>query len=328
MSSQTSVDLAPYNTQLTRFGIARGDGGSYFADKMAPRTQIDNQDYAVPTWSRRLEGRGQTDTKIGPEGRPNIRATASLTTKPGRAERRGLRGEIPWEFQKGPFGRFYASAESETASNVDSLRYQMEIKVKALLDAQKIVSGYYATPTTKWDAAAFAADIIGDMEAASDAASNNANFDLKSGYWEWYMGRPVARVIGAWLREKLKYTDGMMQLGGIIPDNLAGLPVNVSGLMHNTAKPGQTAAIGRVWSSDDVYLVYSDPSFGNNLRAFTAMAQLQWSGVTPPYGTKVFNDPEPDIYKTWVSTDVYDSLELLSPDGAYVLPHVLTTLVA
>jgi len=327
--AQSDYDAIPYNRAITRFGIQIGAQGTSFADKMAPPTPVAEQGFVVPKFTSADEGKGKTNDTIGPDGRPNVRESAKFTLVPGFANRRGLRGVIRKELTKGPFANFYASVKSETAQNVNSLRYRMEKKVRTLVETAQGVSGHNASPSTKWDAASYAADIIADAEAAVDAAEANANSDMLSGGgWEWYTNRSVARVIGAWMREKLKYTDAAFIRGGKIPLELAGLPLNVAGIVENTAHAGQTPTYARVWSADDIYLVYTNPSFASSQNTFTAMAQMQWTGLTAPYGTKVFEHPEDDVYQTIVSTDVYDELVLLSISGVYALKHVLTTEVA
>jgi len=323
-------DSIPYNQPISRFGIQLGASGTSFANKMAIETSVDTQGYSIPHFTRPDESLGKTNDTIGPDGRPNVRDSATFTLEPGFAKRRGLRGVIPLELLNSPLARFLASAESETAANVNNLRYRMEKKVRAMVEAVQSVSGHNATPTVKWDASGLTnVDIIGDAEAAIDAAEANANSDnMSGGGWEWYTNRIVARTIGVYLREKLKYTDANFIKGGKIPIDLAGLPLNVAGIQENTAKAGQTPTYSRVWSADDLYLVYSNPTFAQNQRSFTAMAQMQWSGIAVPYSTKVFRHPEQDVLELIVSTDVFDSLELLSVDGIYALKHVLTTELA
>ncbi|TAL45426.1 MAG: hypothetical protein EPN91_02110 [Salinibacterium sp.] len=321
---QSTADLYPYNLLLTQFAIEQGQGGSAINELLAVPTPTDTQDYSVPKFTSPVARLQKVSTKVGPGGKPNVKDSVAPTFDPGRCERRALRGYVLDEVRAQPHGDLLGNEITEQQDKIDDLRMEMEIAVKTALDAVQSVSNHNASPTTKWDAASFAGDPIADITAAARQAEINSLKDMKSGNWRIVIPPLVADVLSAFLREKLKYTDSRMQLGGILPDNIVGIPIITPGLMHDTAAAGQTAAFSRVWSSDDVYLVYVDPGFAGNKRSFTAMAQMRWNNFSPSYGTKVFRDAEQDVLRTWVSVDIWDHLHVLSNDGIYVLKHVLS----
>jgi hypothetical protein len=322
---QNNVDFQGYNRLLTNFAIERGSGGSFVVDEFAPPTPVDTQEYSVPKFETALVKQGITNTLVGPDGDVNIVEDISPTMAPGFCTRHGLKGYTLDEIKAQPHGDLFANEETVLSDLIDDLRREKEIAFKALLDARKSASGYHAAPSVKWDAAGFTNVIaIENLEAAARAAELNSARSLDSGKWKLLIPPLVADRMKSYLRQALKYTDGQFTLGGKLPTILADMPVVIPGAMQNSAAAGQTASIARIWNTDDVYLIYVDPAFASNRRAFTAFAQMRWNKVSPSYGAYTWRDQNPMIKRTWVGTDIYDNLEFLSADGVYVVDDVLT----
>jgi hypothetical protein len=322
---QNNVDFQGYNRLLTNFAIERGSGGSFAIDEFAPPTPVDTQEYSVPKFETQLVKQGITNTLVGPDGDVNIVEDISPTMTPGFCMRHGLKGYTLDEVKAQPHGDLFANEETVLSSLIDDMRREKEIAFKALLDARKSVSGYHASPGVKWDAAGFTNVIaIENLEAAARAAELNSARSLDSGKWKLLIPPLVADRMKSYLRQALKYTDGQFTLGGKLPTILADMPVVIPGSMQNSAAAGQTASVARIWNTDDVYLIYVDPAFASNRRAFTAFAQMRWNKVSASYASYTWRDQNPMIKRTWVGTDIYDNLEFLSVDGVYVVDDVLT----
>jgi hypothetical protein len=322
---QNNSDFQGYNRLLTNFAIERGSGGSFVVDEFAPPTPVETQEYSVPKFETALVKQGITNTLVGPDGDVNIVEDISPTMVAGFCIRHGLKGYTLDEVKAQPHGDLFANEETVLSDLIDDMRREKEIAFKALLDARKSVSGYHAAPSVKWDATGFTNVIaIENLEAAARAAELNSARSLDSGKWKLLIPPLVADRMKSYLRQALKYTDGQFTLGGKLPTILADMPVVIPGSMQNSAAAGQTASVARIWNTDDVYLIYVDPAFAQNRRAFTAFAQMRWNKVSASYAAYTWRDQNPMIKRTWVGTDIYDNLEFLSVDGVYVVDDVLT----
>ena len=320
-----NADFQGYNRLLTAFAIEKGRGGAFIADEIAPPTPSDTQEYAVPKFESALARQGITDSSVATDGKLNqVESTAPEFTA-GSCKRRGLKSYTLDEIKAQPHGDLFANEEVEIADLIDDLRRENEIAIKAILDARKSVSGYHAAPAVKWDAASFTGVVaIENLEAAARAAEINSGKSLDSGNWRWIVPPLVADKLKSFLRFKQLYTNAEFQVGGKLPAMLAEIPVIIPGAMNNTAAAGQTASVARIWNTDDVYLVYVDPSFARNRRSFTALAQMRWDRVSPSYGAYRWRCDDPTCKRTHVATDIYDRIETLSVDGIYVVDDVLT----
>jgi len=331
VSINAQADGYPYNEILTAFGVEHGVGGPFVCDDIAVPFTVKTQDYSIPQYTTARVTQGKIETKAKGDGSLNVRTSASPTFNPGKCHRRGLKSFIDLETKAAPTGMFFADEEIESANNIDDLKLERELGVKAALDAVQSVANHNLSPTYKWDDTTQDPGIITVMEAALRQAELNSGWSIESGFWRWYVPTAVADVIKQYLRVKLLYTDGDFQVNGRLPRTLAGVPAYTCGSMQDSAAMGAAPSTARIWNSDDVYLVYVNPGFAQSRRAFTALAQPRWNaqevrGVSSDsYAVQRWRDPAPDIYRIWVAADIYDNLETVSQDGIYVLKHVLTT---
>src|ERR1035437_936996 len=137
---QNTVDFQGFNRLLTQFAIERGSGGSFVADLLAPPTPTETQEYVVPKFQSSLVTQRLTTTLVGPDGDVNIVEDISPDLTPGFCVRRGLKSYTLDEIEAQPHGDLYANEEVVLQNRIDELRREMEIKVKAMLDARKIRS--------------------------------------------------------------------------------------------------------------------------------------------------------------------------------------------
>ena len=319
------VDFKGFNRLLTQYAIQKGTGGAFVVDDFAPPTPVETQAYVIPNLETDLVRQGIVDESVGPDGRLNERQPVAPDFSEGKCNRRGFKGYTQDEIKAQPHGELFGDEQSEIDSAVDDLRRNQEIRFKALLDAQKSVSGHHASPAVKWDAAGYTnVDTIRNIEVGLRAAELSSGKSVDSGNWKVLIPPLVADALRGYLRTKLLYTDGQFQLNGILPSRLANATVYVPGAMNNSSAAGQTASVARIWNTDDVYLVYVDPSFAKNRRTFTALAQMRWNALSPSYAARQWRCDDPTCLRTHVSTEIWDNLELLSADGIYVLDDVLT----
>lgn len=322
MPVNAQADAAPYNELLTAYAVQKGSGGAYLVDEFCPIVEVETQEFAIPQYAERVSEYGIVDTKAKGDGSLNVRTAGAPTFDTGKADRRGLKSFIEDETKASPNAALFADEQTEIDLNVEALRYESEIAFRDRLNAIGEVSGHYVVPSAKWDDTGDP-EIIEVLETALTAAEDNTGISLESGNYRLIVPRGVADVVRAYLRVKRLYTDAEAQAGGPLPSVLANAPCVVPGARHNTAKMGQAASVSRIWTNDNVYIVYVDPAFARQQRTFTSFAQYRWNKVSPSFGVKTWRDPQPDIYRTWVAVDIYDLFHTVSQDGVYVVKNVL-----
>lgn len=334
--AQNQADIGQYQELLTNFAVELGMGGSTVVDQVATPTPFDNQSYAIPKYATPLQDAGKMQTAVRGDGELPVRTSGAPVFVPGKCGRRGLKSDIDLETLAQPHGDLFASESVEVQKNLFNLVLEREQGLKTLLDAQGAVSGYYltltGTPSAQFDYTTADPKIIKTLESVARAAELNSGKPVDDPNWRWIIPPLVGDAIKEYLRTKLLYTEGQFQIGGKLPTALAGITPILAGSMKDTAKAGQTPSVARVWSDDKVYLVYVDPTFASNARTFTAFAQPRWTGrpkrsgiVTASYAVWAWDDIKPDVLKRWVAVDIYDNLEVISPNGIYVINDVLST---
>lgn len=132
-----------------------------------------------------------------------------------------------------------------------------EKRAKTLLTT----SGNFGTATaatgTGW-ADTTTGDPEKDVDTAREAVESTA------GYTPNMIVIPPAKARAAKrhpkIRDIIKYTDPSLLVNGDLPPILWNLRVVIPGAIENTANPGQTAAIARVWNGTTVAVLYTDPN--------------------------------------------------------------------
>ena len=82
--------------------------------------------------------------------------------------------------------------------------------------------------------------------------------------------------------------------------------------------------MARVWATDNVYLIYRNPSISGNMAAMTALAQPRWAAWGTAYQAYRWRETHQSKRGTWVSVDVHQDELTVCADAIYVINDVLT----
>jgi hypothetical protein len=153
----------------------------------------------------------------------------------------------------------------------DDIRHELglgaEAEVKAALDAAS--NATTLTTTQQWDDSS--ADILGTFDLAKAA------FVDQSGLNPTHVVIPqtcwTALINDATILGLTKYTQS-----GIVRDANAQLFEPIRGVipivptvLKNSANPGASASVGKLWATDKVYFIFVNPAAATDMKAFTSL---------------------------------------------------------
>ena len=312
------TDLNP-NFELTRQNVVYGAGGGFVADIIAPIVQTMNPNFKFPTYKADKLNQ-EIKTKVGPGGKPNEWRSTPPTWTEGSVARHALDAKINRELQLA--GGPLANAAAVAGTTTHNIRLGIEQRIKALLDVNASVSGKHDTPSVKWDATSGTIVIEKNIDAGREAFLKLCGFEAT----HIVIPPDVAKVMkrDSTIRDLRKYTEPNLLLNGDLPPSLWGLGVVVPGALVNTANPGATASVARLWSTDSVYLLYVNPAIAGTGEALTAVAQYRWSQWGAPFAVYQWPEAHQSQRVDWVSVDVYQTELTVCADAIYVIDNVLT----
>jgi hypothetical protein len=314
---QTIADVAP-DPVLTEIAMEHGEGGGYAQDSLLPSRGVPRKDYKYMKWDlgEFLQG-SQYDSRRAPGDAANKIKGPEGTWATGAVEERILADNLPDEItDNSANGVNYETAKVKKLTN--ALRLEVEIALEAELN--NTTSHADATPSVKWDAASSVV-IESNIDAAKEA------FVAQCGFEPNYIVLPPAvhTVVkkDSAIRTLRKYTDDNLLENGNLPSQLFGLQVVIPGAMEDTANPGQSASIARVWSSENAVLLYVDPSAATDPTAMTAVMRFFVDGDGSEYKAYTWRDPNPTAKTTWYAVETNDDIVAVT-DCIYIISSVLT----
>lgn len=317
--SLTISDVAP-DPVLTEIAMEYGDGAGGFAqDQLLPTRSVARNDYKYMTWPMRdfLQG-SQYDSRRAPGDTAKKITSVKGTWAEGQVNERTLKDDMPDEILANAANdAAYEAAIVRKITN--SLRLEIEIEVEA--EINDTTSHTSANPAAKWNHATDAA-IEKDIDVAKEAFLKQCGFEPTH-----IVIPPAIRYVVKRdddIRELRKYTEGGLVSNGDLPPQLFGLQVVTPGAIEDTANPGQSASIARVWNSDNVVLIYvdmaaaSDPTAMTSIMRFTSDANTgtDWTAYT-------WRDPDPSKKTTWYRVETFDDIVSVS-DCIYIIEDILT----
>jgi len=195
-----------------------------------------------------------------------------------------------------------------------------ERRVKALIDTQAAVPGYYTTPSTKWDASS--PTIVDDILTARESMGSKG-FYPNVILIPPSVALPVA--LDATVRDYFKYQIGEKVLAQdfwtIFGQNFLGMRPLIPGATMNTANPGATESLARIWSTDTVSLLYVDPTPDVETATWARTMRAPLSGQRD-YRVKVYRIEERDGDKLEIG--VNQTEKQICARASYHLTSVLT----
>jgi hypothetical protein len=169
----------------------------------------------------------------------------------------------------------------------------IEREFKALLDAAS--NATTLTGTAQWNNAS--ALIEKSIDDAKEAFLLQCGFEATD-----ILVPPACFQIfkrDSTLRAALQYTHGDLLNGrGGMDDKVFDLQWHIPGAIRNTANPGATVSVSRLWSDDKVYLMYIDPSVASDPEAVSA-AFIAQSETLPDMNWSASSWRPPNLDEKW-----------------------------
>lgn len=300
---------------LTPWAVQYGMGPGFVADQIAPFVSVPWSEYKHPVYE--ADSLDQEEkAEVAPGDKPNRTTFRKPTFVTGSTVRRAFDSDINRENKLVPGGSPLGSERVHVAKITHRLKLRIEKAVKALLDA----GSYTTTPSTKWDASN--PTIEKDIDTAKEA------FEVRSGVPATHIiiPRAIANVIkrDPTLRALRKFQNDNLIEDGEINSTVFGLKVVIPGALENTAAPGVTQSLARLWASDRCYLVHVNPGISADGETLTTVAQMRWNEWGTPFAAYRWEDPHLSRRVTWVSVDVHQNEELIAPKAIQLLEDCLT----
>lgn len=267
---------------LTRLAVELGTGGPYVADRIAPVAIVDADTFKYATFGREeIKNDVRANRTLG-KGAAEVEITKTYTA--GAVEYRSLKSRIPDEIRNndpnpGSINRRH------TKVLTGKLRLIAEDRVATLV---KAASNTQTAPGTKWDAA--------NATIRKDILTAKETFRRQCGFSPNVLLLPPAVSIAVFndtgILDLLKHTQAKLLEDGMIP-RIENMEVVVPGAIKDTSNPGAAASVADIYGSDEAYLLYVDPTAGNDLSAQTAIRQVRSTATTgQPYSAKLYRDPD------------------------------------
>ena len=315
--SVTIADVAP-DPVLTEIAMEYGEGGGFLQDSLLPSRTVARNDFKYMTWPYRdfIQG-SQYDSRRAPGDTAKKVITPKGTWASGQVNERTLKDDLPDEIMANAANdAAYEAAITRKITN--HLRLEIEIELEAeVMDHTTHAS---AAASAVWDTGT--PTIEKDIDAAREA------FLLQSGFEATHLVIPplVAQSVkrDATIRALRKFADESLLINGGLPPVMFGMNVVTPGPVEDSANPGATASISRVWNTDNVTLIYVDPSAATDPTAMTAIMRFTSAANTgTDWAAYTWRDPDPSKKTNWYRVETFDDIIAVS-DCIYVISNVLT----
>ena len=315
--SVTIADVAP-EPVLTEIAMEYGEGGGYVQDALLPTRTVARNEFKYMTWPFRdfIQG-SQYDSRRAPGDTAKKVVTPKGTWDDGQVHERTLKDDLPDEVMANA-----ANDAAYEAAIVRKITNALRLEIEIELEAEIMDDGTHssAAASATWDHATDAA-IEADIDAAKEAFLKQVGFEAT------HMVIPPATALVAKrdsdIRALRKATDDSLLLNGDLPPVMFGLRVVIPGAIEDTANPGQSASIARVWAQDNVSLIYVDPSASTDPTAMTAVMRFTSAANTGTDWTAyTWRDPDPSKKTNWYRVETFDDLIAVS-DCIYIITNTL-----
>ena len=306
---------------LTNLAVTKGTGGGFASEVISPQVQVVKPSGEYHTFLGNEALTDDVETEVALDGSPHY-VTLSSSTDTYSATLHKLASRIPL-LEEDTEDVVVRQRQRKTNMLVNKLRIGREKAVKAIVQDSTSAD---ATPTTKWDASG--AEIEKDIDNAKEAFVKQCGVEANGILIPPHVSYPVKRDPS--VRELRKYTEPGLLLNGDLPPVLFGLNVVVPGAINQTANPGQTAALARIWSDDTVILFYNEQDPGTDSHLLSAQFRVMLArgnelindGNGAPIRIRRYVDDERE--SEIVEAAIWQDEELVSAIFGYHLLSVLT----
>ena len=286
---------------LTNFALLKGTGGGFIADDIFPIIKVIKISDKYFVFSRDEEISDDFVQEVDDNDFAN-EIDWSVTNETYSARTYRLRHFVKQGIVDNadtPIDPF----KNATRTLLGKLGVGVENRIQAILtDPAQITNN--ASPSIKWD------DTSPVIEKDIDDAKEI--FALASGFEPNMIIIPpaVSRVVkrDPSVRDLIKFTQNDLLVNGDLPPTIWNMKVLIPGALQNAANPGQSVVDARIWNTDDVQLLWVDPSPGIE----TASAGYQFSPTTQQPRFAVQRYVEPGRRGQWVEVTLINDEKRLS----------------
>jgi hypothetical protein len=311
-------DIRP-DPLLTAIAMEYGTGGGFAAEQLVPRRSVSNYEFKYAIWDLGKYTSDDTETLRAPGDSANTDTDPAITWVTGMAKAHAKKKPITDE-DRATAPNPAALERAKVQRMVWSLRRAKELRFRDLVNDTASIA--HASPAVKWDAAA---NVV--IEANIDAAKEA--FLLQSGFEATHILIPpaVAKVFkrDSSVRALRKFTDDRLLINGELPPVVFGLNVVVPGAVVNGSAAGVAPALARIWSADNVVLLYVDMSAASDPEAMTAIEEFGTDGAPGggSYPVETWRDPDLSAKTDWYSVENVWTMEYIA-GCIYIMDNVLT----
>jgi hypothetical protein len=239
------------------------------------------------------------------------------TYKDGQTSHKALKSDLPREIVQ-------QNANPASVENQRIMVVTTRIKIgleKACRDKMLSLTGM-ASPSIKWDATSNVT-IKKNLDAARTLfRAQNGGIDPNTIVIPYDVARVISNDPDIIARDK-RTTDEQLTNGQLLPATLFGMKVVIAGAM---AKDTPVAAFANIWNTDDVWLVFVDPTTsanGGDVLTFGAQFRAPARGGVP-FWAATWPDPDPSSNKDWYGVEVNQDENFISETCALRIEDVLT----
>jgi hypothetical protein len=304
MGAESYQDVRP-DPMLTPIAQEYGTGGGFAYQSVVPVRPVGARNYKFGTWDFSTPLSNDVDARRMIGDSANEAKSPLMTYTEGTTQENSLKDKLADEIRNGSPNP--AAIERHKIANItNKLNLGIESELKTALDAA--ANATTLTGTAQWNnaSAAIEKSIDDGMESFVAQCGFEANV-IVIPVACWHIFKRDSTV-----RDAIKYTNPDILNGrGGIPKSVFGLEIVVPGALINTANPGATASIARVWATDKAYLMYVDMSAANDPEAITAAFLARYPGdAGVDWATRTWRDPDPTTKTSWYSVEEHHDLQI------------------
>ena len=305
---------------LTGYAVELGGGGPFVADRIYPVVPVSKTSDKFWTFEKAL-GEHVDDLMADMTKAKVLQWKHSTDTY--SCEQRALRRFLS-DIKINDMDEFHRKNwEKNTVKRLmNQLRLNLEHRVKDVVFSSTYITNY-STPTTKWDGSS--PTIEKNIDTAKESVA------VKSGHEPntVLIPRAIANVMknDSTILDKVKYTDPSLLINGDLPPVLFGLNVIIPGAIQNSANPGQSQSLARVWSDENVLVCYVDPEPDAETYTLGSQFRAKHPGASRDedrFFVRKYRDEETENGGWWIEVGFLNDEKLVASGAGYLLTSVLT----
>jgi hypothetical protein len=314
-SQMSSAQSAPDPVMLNLAAVAFAVSIAFVVDQIMPVVPLQRDSYKFPVYdASHVTDDVAIERAIGDSANA-VHFNRTYVT--GGTSKKSLKADLPREIVE-------QNANPTSVENQRVLTVTTRIKIgleKKCRDKLLSLAGQ-ATPSVKWDASSGVV-IKKNIDAGKKLfRAQNGGIDPNTILIPYDVAVVISNDPDIIARDK-RTTDLQLTNGKSLPDTLFGMKVVIAGAM---SKDTPASAFTNIWNTDDVWLLYVDPSTaanGGDVLTFGAQFRSPARPGVDIWAMK-WQDPDPTSNKDWYAVEVNQDENFISDTCALRISDVLT----